>query len=152
MFTTFHVLYVCPFVALSKAKFAENVCIVLSSLHQIAFILTSCIFINFFLFSWQGSNLRLSNLESDALPIESSRHPYFCSWQNDGSSLPHIPVSLSVVLCLNTLTKWGRNCSVCGKRHWQLKLRFSSFLTLKNMSKHHRYCKYDLKKSKLWSA
>ena len=152
MFTTFHVLYVCPFVALSKAKFTKNWRIVLSSPQQIAFILTLCILINFFLFSWQGSNLRLSNLESDALPIESSRHPYFCSWQNDGSSLPHIPVSLSVVLCLNTLTKWGGTCPVWGKRHRQFKLRFSSFLMPKNMSKHHRYCKYDLKKGKLWSV
>ena len=36
-------IYVCPFIALLKAKFAKNVHIVLSS-HYIAFIWTSCVF------------------------------------------------------------------------------------------------------------
>ena len=37
-------IYVCPFVALSKATYAENSHIVWSSRHSKAFIFTSCVF------------------------------------------------------------------------------------------------------------
>ena len=45
VYTMFRVLYVCPFVALSKAKFAENVHIVLSGPYsKKRSFLTPCVF------------------------------------------------------------------------------------------------------------